>query len=75
MTPVEELERYIRKRYETGQVFDNLVENLKRKEKDRMLDSYKAGNKLKQSGIFVKKVEIQNGFENYYSENYTDQNK
>jgi len=75
MTPIEELERYIRKRYETGQVFDNLVENLKRKEKDRMLDSYKAGNKLKQAGIFVKKVEIQNGFENYYSENYTGQNK
>ena len=40
MTPVEKLERYIRKRYETNESFENLVASLKEEQKKQMIDFY-----------------------------------
>ena len=40
MTPVEKLERYIRKRYETNEQFENLVASLKEEQKKQMIDFY-----------------------------------
>ena len=40
MTPIEKLERYIRKRYETNESFENLVASLKEEQKKQMIDFY-----------------------------------
>jgi len=40
MTPIEKLERYIRKRYETNESFENLVASLKKEQKKQMIDFY-----------------------------------
>ena len=40
MTPVEKLEKYIRKRYETNESFENLVASLKEEQKKQMIDFY-----------------------------------
>lgn len=41
---IERIERYIRKRYETGQTFDNLINNIKEKQKRRYMNiKVKAG--------------------------------
>lgn len=44
MTPVERLADYVRSRYETSQVFDNLVENLLQKETRQRIEAYNAGH-------------------------------
>ena len=48
MTPVEKLERYIRKRYKTNESFENLVASLKEEESDILEfekeESYKRGH-------------------------------
>lgn len=43
MTPVERLADYVRSRYETTQVFDNLVQNLLQKETRQRIEDYNAG--------------------------------
>lgn len=43
MTPVERLADYVRSRYETTQVFDNLVENLLQKEARQRIQDYNTG--------------------------------
>jgi len=41
---VERIERYIRERYETGQAFDNMITNIKQKQKNRYMNiKVKAG--------------------------------
>ena len=40
MTPIEKLERYIRKRYDTNESFENLVASLKEEQKKQMIDFY-----------------------------------
>lgn len=44
MTPIERLADYVRSRYETTQVFDNLVENLLQKEIRQRIEDYNAGH-------------------------------
>lgn len=44
MTPVERLADYVRSRYDTTQVFDNLVENLLQKERRQRIEDYNAGH-------------------------------
>jgi hypothetical protein len=41
------------------------------KERVQLEEAFKAGNKLKQAGIFAKKVEIQKGSDDYYKQRYT----
>lgn len=41
MTPVQRLADYVRSRYDTTEVFDNLVENLLSREKQEMLSFHK----------------------------------
>lgn len=44
ISDIERIERYIRKRYETGQAFDNLINNIKQKQKRRYMNiKVKAG--------------------------------
>lgn len=44
MTPVERLADYVRSRYETTQIFDNLVQNLLHKELLQRVEDYNAGH-------------------------------
>lgn len=41
MTPIEKLERYIRRRYETNESFENLVASLKEEQKKQMIGFHK----------------------------------
>lgn len=41
MTPIDKLVQYIRRRHETNQSFENLVESLKQEEKRQMIGFYK----------------------------------
>ena len=45
MTPIEKLERYIRKRYETNESFENLVASLKEEQKEHIIDIMEADEK------------------------------
>jgi len=43
---------------------------LMEKEKEQLKNTFIAGNKLKQAGIFSKKVEVENGFEKHYNKTF-----
>ena len=43
-TAIQRLADYVRSRYETNQIFENLVDNLLEKEKRQRIEDYNAGH-------------------------------
>jgi len=43
-TPIERLADYVRSRYETNEIFNNLVDNLLHKERTQRIEDYNAGH-------------------------------
>lgn len=67
MTAIDKLAAFIRKRYETGQLFDNLVDNLKQTEKDRIIKSFNDG--LSEGGSLNTYPRYIDG-DDYYTQTY-----
>jgi hypothetical protein len=57
MTPVDKLVKYIRKRYETNESFENLVASLREEEKNTFLNSYQLDSTFWDSPILYAKIE------------------